>query len=81
MNPMPEAFTLADLKPGEEAVIARIKSEEVELALLKMGISVGVRCKRSGKAPLRDPVAISANQVKVFLRRKDALEVLMSNLP
>ena len=75
-----EEFTLAALNPGEKGVISRINSEEVELALLKMGISVGATCQLSGRFPLRDPIAFTANQVKVFLRKKDASEVWMSRL-
>ncbi len=75
-----EEFSLSALNPGEKGVISKINSEEVELALLKMGISVGATCQLSGRSPLKDPIAFTANQVKVFVRKKDASHIWMSRL-
>ncbi|MEM6802055.1 MAG: FeoA domain-containing protein [Bacteroidota bacterium] len=80
MKQMVDEFSLDYLKPGQKAVISKINSEEVELELLKMGISIGTSCQLSGGAPLKDPIAFIANQVKVFVRKKDATQIWMSRI-
>lgn len=75
-----DMLTLASLNPGEKAKISEIKSEEVELALLKMGISIGDTCELAGRSTLKDPIAFKANRVKVFVRKKDASHIRMSRL-
>lgn len=75
-----EKFTLDNLNPGEKAVISKINSEEVEMALLKMGISIGATCQLSGRSALKDPIAFRANQLKIFVRKKDASHIWMSRI-
>jgi len=72
--------TLISLNPGEKAIISRINSEEVELALLKMGISIGATCQLAGRSPLKDPIAFTANKIKVFVRKKDASYIWMNRV-
>lgn len=67
--------TLADLAQGQEGKIIKIESEEIQIALMKLGVLPGDLCKVANFAPLGDPMAILINRTKVSLRRQDAASV------
>ena len=54
--------SLVQLKPGQRGKIALIDNEELKLALLEMGISVGDELIHTGVAPFRDPISIMVNR-------------------
>jgi ferrous iron transport protein A len=66
---------LSTLSQGQVAKILKIDTEEVQIALMKLGILPGDTCKVSNIAPLGDPMAILINRTKVSLRRNDAQSV------
>jgi Fe2+ transport system protein FeoA len=63
---------LSKLRTGERGRIARIDEPALEIALLKMGITVGDQITYSGAAPLGGPIAVRAAHTKFSLRREDA---------
>jgi ferrous iron transport protein A len=66
---------LSGLSAGVSGHISRIDAPELEVALLKMGISIGDRCKISGIAPFGDPIAIRVDRTQISLRKCDARHI------
>lgn len=66
---------LSTLRTGRSGRIVRIDSPEVEVALLDLGVVIGDMFTLSDTAPLGDPIAISINGTKIFMRKKDAAAV------
>ncbi|MEM6343237.1 MAG: FeoA family protein [Bacteroidota bacterium] len=69
--------TLAEMQTGEKGKIIRVESEEIQIALMKLGILPGDQFWISNIAPLGDPIAITINRTKVALRRQDANHVIV----
>ncbi len=67
--------TLSDLTQGQVGKIIKIEGEEIQIALMKLGILPGDVFKVCNFAPLGDPMAIQINRTKVSLRRQDARSV------
>ena len=67
--------SLSDLSPGQQGKIVKIETEDIQIALMKLGVLPGDICKVSDIAPFGDPMAISINRTKVSLRKKDAASV------
>lgn len=70
-------ITLAKMKVGEGGKILRVDSEELKIALMKLGVLPGDQFWVSDIAPLGDPMAITINRTKVSLRRQDASHVII----
>ncbi len=70
-----ENHILLTLHPGESGRIAHIDAPELEIALLKMGVTVGDEVSFAGAAPLNDPVSIRVHRTKLLLRREDASHI------
>jgi len=69
--------SLAEMRVGESGKIVRVDSEEIQIALMKLGILPGDQFWVSNIAPLGDPIAITINRTKVSLRRRDADHVVV----
>ncbi len=69
--------SLAEMRVGESGKIVRVDSEEIQIALMKLGILPGDLFWISNIAPLGDPIAITINRTKVSLRRQDANYVIV----
>lgn len=67
-------MTLAELKPGQEGVIARIGAAagSVKRRLMDMGVLAGERVKVEKMAPLGDPIEVLIKGYHLSLRRKEA---------
>ena len=70
-----EACSLDCLCRGEKAKIMNIDSQELELALLKIGVMKGDQVSMADKAPFGGPLAFQVNGTKISLRKKDASHV------
>ncbi|MEL6846783.1 MAG: FeoA family protein, partial [Bacteroidota bacterium] len=57
--------TLDSMKIGERGKIIRVNSEELQIALMKLGVLPGDQFWVSNVAPLGDPIAITINRTKV----------------
>jgi len=71
----PTAVPLSSLGLYQQAVIVAVVSDNLRLALLKMGVSVGNRLSIANIAPLGDPIALSVNGTKISLRKADAAQI------
>ena len=68
--------TLADLKPGESAVVATVGGEDApHRHLLDMGITPGVSVLLQKTAPMGDPVEIHLRGYALTLRLEDARKI------
>lgn len=70
--------SLAELRRGQSGHITRIDQPELEIALLKMGVTVGDSIALTGAAPMRGPVAVRVGHIKLSLRREDASHIWIS---
>jgi ferrous iron transport protein A len=70
--------TLNTLKPGDEAVVARLEgtSQTVE-RLMEMGLVAGTPLKLVKYAPLGDPLEIVMRGYHLTLRRAEAAGVIV----
>lgn len=66
---------LSSLLPGESGQILRIDAPDLEMELLKLGVTVGDHISYAGRAPLRGPVAIRVHRTKILLRSEDARHI------
>lgn len=76
-------FTIADLHPGESAIIDSFTDKEISAKLLEMGCLPGEVVQLRNVAPLGDPIAISVGGYVLGLRRAEAATVMVrrSSLP
>ena len=67
--------TMAELLPGEHAVIKFIDNKEIALKLMEMGCIPGEIIEVIRIAPLGDPIAISISGYMLGLRKAEASTV------
>jgi len=68
--------TLADLKPGESAVVAAVGgADALHRRLLDMGLTPGVRVLLQKTAPMGDPLEIHLRGYALTLRLEDARNI------
>lgn len=71
--------SLADLKPGQSAVIADFQGDEsLVQRLLTMGLTDGERVEVIRLAPLGDPMEIRVRGYNLSLRRREAAAILIT---
>lgn len=64
--------TLDQLKPGEKGVISNIKSSNLTIKLLEMGLLPGKMVRYNFKAPLGDPISVQVSGYSLSLRLDEA---------
>jgi ferrous iron transport protein A len=67
--------TLAQLSPGNEAIIESFTDEDIKLKLLEMGCLPGEKISVVRLAPLGDPIAVSVSGYLLSLRKDEAATV------
>ena len=68
--------TLADLKPGDSAVVTAVGGQgALHRRLLDMGLTPGVRVTQQKTAPLGDPLEIHLRGYALTLRLSDAQNI------
>ncbi len=67
--------SVADLKPGEKAIISGFKDEHLSLKLLEMGCLPGTEVSVNFKAPLGDPISIDVSGYNLSLRLNEAATI------
>lgn len=75
---------LADISPGQSAIILNIAGDDaIAMRLMEMGIIEGEQVCMVGAAPLGDPLEISVRGYKLSLRRAEAarIGVELINIP
>ena len=74
-------MTLANLKPGDSAIVSGFKDSDVSLKLMEMGCLPGEIVKVIGVAPLGDPISIKVSGYILSLRKKEAGFVRIAAIP
>jgi ferrous iron transport protein A len=69
------ARSIADMKPGEVAVITDLQDEQLEAKLLEMGCLPGASVTFNFCAPLGDPVCIHVSGYDLSLRLDEASSI------
>ncbi|MBS0659693.1 MAG: ferrous iron transport protein A [Verrucomicrobia bacterium] len=64
--------TLADLQPGERAVVATFPAEPGTQRLREMGLVAGTRVRLLRFAPMGDPLELEVRGYRLSLRRAEA---------
>jgi ferrous iron transport protein A len=64
--------TVADMKPGETAIIVGFSDEQISVKLLEMGFLPGTSIRFNFKAPFGDPVCVSVSGYDLSLRLDEA---------
>ena len=78
-----EATTLADLRPGKEAVLERLDvADDVARRLMELGFLPGSTVTAAHRAPGGDPRVFRVDGSEIALRRETAKHIyLRSNIP
>lgn len=72
-NTLPRS--IAELKPGQTAIIAGFTDEELSVKLMEMGCLPGSTVQFNFTAPLGDPVCISVSGYELSLRKAEAATI------
>ena len=70
-------YTLADLKQGQQAVIADVSSSDIPLKLLEMGCLPGNSVELVQLAPFSDPMYLNINGSYLAIRKDTAVHILI----
>lgn len=73
------AKSVAQMLPGETAVIAGFISHDLSNKLLEMGFLPGTVIKFNFKAPLGDPICVSIAGFEVTIRMEEAAMISILN--
>jgi ferrous iron transport protein A len=73
------ANTVAEMLPGETAVIAGFSDEQIGLKLLEMGLLPGTAIRYNFSAPFGDPICVSVSDVDLSLRKEEAATISILN--
>jgi ferrous iron transport protein A len=63
---------VAQMKPGEMAIISGLKDEYLSVKLMEMGCLPGAPIRFNFSAPLGDPVCITVSGYQLTLRLEEA---------
>ncbi len=71
--------TVAQMIPGETAVISGFTDEEISVKLLEMGFLPGTAVRFNFTAPFGDPVCVSVSGYDLSLRLEEAATISILN--
>ena len=71
--------SVAEMRPGETAIIAGFSDPELSVKLLEMGFLPGTAVRFNFKAPLGDPVCVSVSGYDLSLRIAEAAVISIVN--
>lgn len=71
--------TLKELKPGEQAIIAKVLGEKgaVRKRLMDMGVTRGAEVLVRKVAPLGDPIEVNIRGYELTLRKTEAQNIIV----
>ncbi len=72
--------TLSSLSLGQRCAIEYINGHELQLAMLKLGVSTGSIAVLCNIAPLGDPIAIAINGTKIAIGKEAAAQIIVKPL-
>ncbi len=67
--------TVAQMKPGDVAVISGFTDDGISVKLMEMGCLPGVPVRFNFTAPFGDPVCISVSGYELSLRKSEAASI------
>lgn len=70
---------VAQMKPGEIAIITGFTDEYISVKLMEMGCLPGIPVRFNFTAPLGDPVCISVSGYELSLRLEEAETITIVN--
>jgi ferrous iron transport protein A len=70
---------VAQMKPGEIAIITGFTDDYLSVKLMEMGCLPGVPVKFNFTAPLGDPICISVSGYELSLRLEEAATITIVN--
>jgi ferrous iron transport protein A len=73
------AKNVAEMIPGETAVIEGFSDEQIGLKLLEMGLLPGTAIRFNFSAPFGDPICVSVSDVDLSLRKEEAATISILN--
>lgn len=76
---MTRSKSVADMVPGESAVISGFSDDEISVKLLEMGFLPGTVVRFNFTAPLGDPVCVSVSGLDLSLRISEASTITILN--
>jgi ferrous iron transport protein A len=71
--------SVADMAPGETAVISGFTDDEIAVKLLEMGFLPGTALRFNFTAPLGDPVCVTVSGFDLSLRLEEASTISILN--
>jgi ferrous iron transport protein A len=63
---------VAQMKPGEVAIIANLSDNQLSIKLMEMGCLPGATVRFNFRAPFGDPICISVSGYELSLRLEEA---------
>jgi ferrous iron transport protein A len=63
---------VAQMKPGEVAIIANLSDDQLSVKLMEMGCLPGATVRFNFRAPFGDPICISVSGYELSLRLEEA---------
>lgn len=66
------AKSVAEMKPGETAVIAHFSDEQIAVKLMEMGFLPGTAVRFNFSAPFGDPICVTVSDYDLSLRIDEA---------
>ncbi len=76
---MSKSKSVAEMIPGESAVISGFTDDEISVKLLEMGFLPGTVVRFNFTAPLGDPVCVSVSGLDLSLRLNEASTIIILN--
>ena len=73
------AKNVAEMLPGETAIIAGFTDDHIGLKLLEMGFLPGTAIRFNFSAPFGDPICVSVSDVDLSLRLDEASTISIIN--
>lgn len=71
--------SVAQMKPGEGAIISELEDDILSVKLMEMGCLPGATIRFNFSAPLGDPVCISVSGYELSLRLEEASTISILN--
>ncbi|HRJ30804.1 MAG: ferrous iron transport protein A [Cyclobacteriaceae bacterium] len=71
--------SVAQMKPGEVAIISELEDDILSVKLMEMGCLPGATIRFNFSAPLGDPVCISVSGYELSLRLEEASTISILN--
>jgi ferrous iron transport protein A len=71
--------SVAEMKPGEIAIVSGFTDDHLSVKLMEMGCLPGASVRFNFKAPLGDPICISVSGYELSLRIEEAETISILN--